>query len=100
MRSDFADAFWARLGLSGRAARRATTTMADQCVASGSNFAVGVAVARISGAAGLGAFALAYTCWILLTTIHRSMVTDPMAIRGDMRRDEKDELLRKGFAAE
>jgi O-antigen/teichoic acid export membrane protein len=77
-----------------------TTTMADQCVASASNFAVGIVVARISGPAGLGAFSLAYTCWILLTTIHRSMITDPMAILGDLRGEEKEELLRRGFAAE
>jgi O-antigen/teichoic acid export membrane protein len=74
--------------------------MADQCVASASNFAVGIVVARISGPAGLGAFALAYTVWILLTTIHRSMITDPMAILGDMRGDEKDEFVRRGFAAD
>src|SRR5271156_3075398 len=84
----------------GSAANRATVTMADQCVASASNFAVGIVVARISGPAGLGAFALAYTVWILLTTLHRSMITDPMAIMGDMRGDEKDEYVRRGFAAD
>src|SRR5580658_5597883 len=84
----------------GDAATRATTTMADQCVASVSNFAVGVVVARISGPAGLGAFAFAYTVWILLTTLHRSMITDPMAIMGDMRGDNKDEYVRRGFAAD
>ena len=78
----------------------ASMTMADQCVASASNFAVGIVVARISGPAGLGAFALAYTVWILVTTMHRSMITDPMAIMGDMRGDEKDEYVRRGFAAD
>jgi O-antigen/teichoic acid export membrane protein len=90
----------ARLGLSGDGATRATMTMADQCVASSSNFAVGVIVARLSGAAGLGSFALAYTCWILLNTLHRSLVTDPMAIWGDMRREDRDDFVRRGFAAE
>jgi O-antigen/teichoic acid export membrane protein len=90
----------ARLGLGAEAATRATTTMADQCVASASNFAVGVVVARLSGPAGLGAFTLAYTCWALLTTIHRSLITDLMAILGDMRREEKADFLRRGFAAE
>ena len=89
-----------RLGISGSAANRASTTMIDQCLASGSNFAVGVVVARISGPAGLGAFALAYTCWILLNNIHRSLVTDPMAIWGDMRREDKDDFVRRGVAAE
>ncbi|MFZ0249237.1 MAG: hypothetical protein WAL61_04775 [Acidimicrobiales bacterium] len=69
-------------------------------MASGSNFAVGIVVARISGPAGLGAFALAYTVWILLTTLHRSLITDPMAIMGDMRGDEKEEFVRRGFAAD
>lgn len=92
--------FGARSRLRGRAASRATTTMADQCVASASNFAVGVIVARIGGAAALGAFALAYTCWILLTAIHRSLISDPMAIFGDIRREERDECIRHGFAAE
>ncbi len=83
----------------GSTASRATVTMADQCVASASNFAVGIVVARISGPSGLGAFALAYTVWILLATLHRSMITDPMAIMGDMRGDDKDEYVRRGFAA-
>ena len=39
-------------------------------------------------------------CWILLTTIHRSLITDPMAIMGDMRREERDEFIRRGFAAD
>ena len=69
--------FGARWRLRGGAATRATTTMVDQCVASASNFAVGIVVARISGPAGLGAFALAYAVWILLTMIHRSLITDP-----------------------
>lgn len=92
--------FGARLHLSRGAANRATTTMADQCVASASNFATGVIVARITGPVGLGAFALAYTIWILLTTIHRSLITDPMAIMGDMRGDEKEKFIRRGFAAD
>ena len=74
--------------------------MADQCVASASNFAVGIIVARISGPVGLGAFALAYTVWILLTTIHRSLITDPMAIMGDLRGDHKNTFIQCGFAAD
>jgi O-antigen/teichoic acid export membrane protein len=75
-------------------------TMVDQCVASASNFSVGIVVARITGPAGLGAFALAYTVWILVTTLHRSMITDPMAIMGDIRSEERDQYIRRGFAAE
>ena len=82
------------------ASTRAMTTLADQCVASGSNFAVGIVVARISGPAGLGGFALAYAGWILVTLIHRSLITDPMMIVGDLRGDGKDEFIRRGFAAD
>jgi O-antigen/teichoic acid export membrane protein len=92
--------FGARWGFRGGAASRATTTMLDQCVASASNFSVGIVVARITGPAGFGAFALAYTVWILLTTLHRSLITDPMAIMGDMRHEERDEFIRRGFAAD
>ena len=86
--------------LRGGATTRATTTMADQCVASASNFAVGIVVARISGPAGLGAFALAYAVWVLLTTIHRSLITAPMTIMGDLRGTEEEEFIRLGFAAD
>jgi O-antigen/teichoic acid export membrane protein len=73
--------------------------MIDQGVASASNFVVGIVVARISGPTGLGAFALAYTIWILLTMLYRAVVTEPMVIMGDMRRDDKDEIVRQGVAA-
>ncbi len=91
--------FRGRWPVRGDAATRATTTMIDQGVASASNFVVGIVVARISGPAGLGAFALAYTIWILLTMLYRSVITEPMAIMGDMRRDDRDEIVRRGVAA-
>src|SRR5208283_2782866 len=62
--------------------------------------AVGIVVARISGPAGLGAFALAYAVWVLLTTIHRSLITAPMTIMGDLRGAEEEEFIRLGFAAD
>jgi O-antigen/teichoic acid export membrane protein len=86
--------------MSPEAAKRASVNMTDQCFASGTNFVVGVAVARLAGARGLGAFALAYACWILLTQLHRSLVTDPMAISGDMRETQAVESIRQGFGAE
>jgi len=49
-----------------------------------SNFAVGVAVARVAGASGLGGFSLAYAGWQVVAGMHRSLVTDPMAIEGDV----------------
>jgi O-antigen/teichoic acid export membrane protein len=75
-------------------------TMSDQAFASVSNFAVGVVVAHIAGAAGLGAFSLAYTCWILLTNAHRALITDPMAILGDLYSDDASQRVRQGLAAE
>jgi O-antigen/teichoic acid export membrane protein len=64
--------------------RRAATTIVDQGFSSVSNFAVGVAVARVAGASGLGAYSLAYACWQVLAAMHRSLITDPMAIEGDV----------------
>jgi len=87
-----------RLPVRGSAANRATTTMIDQGVASASNFFAGIVVARISGPAGLGAFALAFTVWVLLTMQYRAMVTEPMVILGDMRRDDSHEIVRHGVA--
>ncbi len=87
-----------RLPVRGSAANRATTTMMDQGVASASNFIVGIVVARISGPTGLGAYALAFTVWVLLTMQYRAMITEPMVILGDMRRDDSDEIVRQGVA--
>ncbi len=79
--------------------RRAATTLMDQAFSSASNFAVGVAVARVAGAAGLGAFAFAYVGWVVLSDMHRSLITDPMNIEGDARRNGNPSIER-GFAAE
>jgi O-antigen/teichoic acid export membrane protein len=82
-------------------AARAVITTVDQGVASLSNFAVGVAVARISGVAGLGAFSLAYAGWLFIAALHRALVTDPMAITGDARDAQHARSnVRRGFAAE
>jgi len=74
--------------------------MTDQCVASASNFAVTVAVARVAGAAGLGAFALAYAAWVAVNSIHRALITDPMAIHNDARSPDPLMRYRQGIAAE
>ena len=72
----------------------------DQAVASISNFAVGVAVARVAGVSGLGVFSLVYAAWLLVVAMHRALVTDPMAIEGDMRDPDANRHLRAGLAAE
>jgi O-antigen/teichoic acid export membrane protein len=87
--------------------RRAATTLVDQSFSSVSNFAVGVAVARVAGASGLGAFSLAYAAWQVLAAMHRSLITDPMAIEGDIYHPDGDVSniktrggIERGFAAE
>lgn len=80
--------------------RRAVVTLLDQGLASVSNFSVGVVVARIAGAAGLGGFAIAYAGWQIIAAMHRSLVTDPMAIQGDVRQQDVTDRIRRGLAAD
>jgi O-antigen/teichoic acid export membrane protein len=87
-------------GRTGAASKRAILTTTDQAFSSASNFVVGVAVARISGPQGLGGFSLAYACWLVLAALHRSLVTDPMAIENDAIRPDAPSRLRRGFASE
>ncbi len=82
------------------APQRALLTTIDQGFSSASNFVVGVAVARISGPAGLGGFSLAYGLWLVLAALHRSLVTDPMAIENDAVLPNAPARLRRGFASE
>src|SRR6185437_16418192 len=79
---------------------RAGLTLADQGVSSLSNFAVGVVVARLSGPVGLGAFSLAYAAWLLLASMHRSLITDPMAIEGDVRQANPRDAIGRGAGSE
>src|SRR5580704_16627644 len=76
--------------------RRAVTTLVDQGFASVSNFALGVAIARTAGVAGLGGFAFAYAGWQVLAAMHRSLITDPMAIEGDLRIARNAQRIQRG----
>jgi O-antigen/teichoic acid export membrane protein len=80
--------------------RLATITFIDQGLSSVSNFAVGVVIARLVGASGLGGFSLAYAGWLLLAALHRALITEPMAIAGDVRTKHIDGPVKQGFAAE
>lgn len=80
--------------------RLAVLTLVDQGLSSVSNFAVGVVIARAVGASGLGGFALAYGAWLILAVLHRSLITDPMAISGDVRTSHNRGPVERGFAAE
>lgn len=94
-------ALWARPSAAMAAGgRRAFLTVVDQGFSSISNFLVGVVVARVAGAAGLGGFAVAYATWVMLAGLHRSLITDPMAIEGDVRDAEARWQIQRGFAAE
>ncbi|MGH9109986.1 MAG: hypothetical protein ACRDY3_11080 [Acidimicrobiales bacterium] len=79
---------------------RFALTAADQCVSSFSNFAVGVAIARVAGIDALGAYSLAYVVWLLLADFHRSLVTDPMAIENDLTGTRMRRAVQVGLAAE
>ena len=83
-----------------RASTRAVLTTLDQAFSSASNFLVGVAVARIAGPAGLGGFSVAYSCWLVVASLHRSLVTDPMAIENDAAHPDALARLRRGLASE
>ena len=79
---------------------RVALTGTDQALASLSNFAVGVAVARVAGIAALGAYSLAYVIWLVMADVHRSLVTDPMAIENDVNRREARTSIKIGLASE
>ena len=79
--------------------RRVALTTADQIFSSASNFAVGLAVARVSGPTGFGAYALAYAVWLFLVGINRSLVTDPLIIRGPLGADDPDRRVNGGLAS-
>jgi len=69
-------------------------------VSSLSNFAVGVAVARVAGVAALGEYSLAYAAWLIVASVHRSLITDPMAIENDVHQANVALHMRVGLAAE
>jgi O-antigen/teichoic acid export membrane protein len=80
--------------------RRAILTTVDQGIFSVSNFAVAVAIAHISGVAGLGSYSLAYALWLVFQTLHRGLITDPMAIENEARHPQAGRYLTAGLASE
>lgn len=75
-------------------------TATDQCVSSVSNFAVGVAVARLAGVAGFGGYSLAYAIWLVVAAFHRSLITDLMSIENDVQKPDGSDQVRLGLAGE
>ena len=80
--------------------RRAALTALDQGMFSVSNFAVGVAVARVAGAAGLGSYSLAYALWLAFQALHRGLITDPMAIENQVMQPAAQDHVATGLASE
>ncbi len=89
-----------RQGPNGSLSVRFGVTAADQSLSSLSNFAVGLAAARVAGAAGLGVYALVYAVWLVVASMHRSLITDPMAIENDLRQPDATRRVQAGLAAE
>ena len=61
--------------------RRATWTVLDQAVSSGTNFSLTVLVAHVSSAADFGAFALIMTVGVTFVSVARGVAGDPLASR-------------------
>lgn len=61
-------------------AGRASWNLFDQALSSGSNAALSVVVARQADASAFGAFSIAFTLFILLSSISRSGISQPLVI--------------------
>lgn len=86
--------------MAGRATqRRVALSFVDQVLASGTNFATGVVVARLSGASEFGGYMLAFTVWIVVLGLHRALVTDPLIISSG-KSDLQPRAIREGVTAE
>ena len=68
-------------------ARRASWGVADQALVSLTNFGLGVAAARSVGAAEFGAFAIAFSAYLIALSVTRAVSTQPLAIRYTDSRD-------------
>lgn len=81
------------------AQRRAALSFIDQSVSSISNFASGVVVARLSGAAEFGQYMLVLVIWLLAVGIHRALVTEPVIVIS-RETDDWRRLVSHGLSAE
>jgi O-antigen/teichoic acid export membrane protein len=59
-------------------ARSFAWTGADQALSSLSNVIIAIAIARAGGAAGLGRFSVAFTCYLLILGFNRQLVAEPL----------------------
>ncbi len=81
------------------ARRRIGFTFLDQVVSSGSNFALGVVIARLSGAAEFGDYVLTMMIWLVVVGVHRALITEPIIVVSHEVDDHRT-LLRRGVNAE
>ena len=51
--------------------------LADQLLSSGTNFLVGIVIARSLGPEGLGSFTLAFGAWLVMSSFLRAFITQP-----------------------
>jgi O-antigen/teichoic acid export membrane protein len=88
--------------------RRGAWAIADQVTFAASNFLLNIALARLISPASYGTFTLAYTIFLLLATVHTSLIVEPMLVFGagkfaDRSSEYLSELLRShwqfGFIA-
>ena len=54
--------------------------LGDQLLSSGTNFLVGIVIARTLGPAGLGSFALAFGGWLVMSSFLRAFITQPYMV--------------------
>ncbi len=72
-----------RLGsLAGGLLSKGFWTALDQALVSGTNFAAGVALARLCAPVEYGAYAVGFITLMLLVGIQRALATDPLAVLG------------------
>ncbi len=78
---------------------RVVLTFLDQVVSSVSNFATGVVVARLSGAAQFGEYALVLMVWLVAVGVQRRLIAEPfiVASRGE---DARAAPIAQGLSAE
>lgn len=79
------------LGMSGRGvAGRMRWGVVDQGLSSLTNFAIALAVARVSGPETFGAFSVAFVVYLLALSGSRSLVTEPLAVRFSSTIDDRE----------
>jgi O-antigen/teichoic acid export membrane protein len=61
--------------------RRASWTVADQLLSSSTNFAMTLLVAHFFSPSEFGAFTVAYTLYVILLQLSRSVSTEPLSVR-------------------